>query len=114
MMKLTDVIISIIIMSIITFLTRAFPFIFFSKRKPPEIIIFIEKYIPPMVMVILVLYCLKDIAWSKAPFGMPEIISIFMVSILHLWKNNPLLSIFGGTIFYMVLIQSNIIGIILK
>lgn len=92
MMSLTNVFFSIIIMSLITLFTRAFPFLFFRNRKPPAIIVFIEKYIPPMIMVILVLYCLKDIKWLKNPYGLPEIISILLVFILHIWKKNPLIS----------------------
>ncbi|OHD14267.1 MAG: branched-chain amino acid transporter AzlD [Spirochaetes bacterium GWC1_27_15] len=114
MMNLTNVFISIIIMSVITFFTRAFPFIFFRKIKPPKILLFIEKYIPPMVMVILVLYCLKDVKWTNLPYGIPELISIALVCILHTWKKNPLLSIFGGTIFYMIIIQTDLFSKILK
>ena len=100
-----DLAFSIAIMAGVTFFTRAFPFIFFSRRKVPPLLQFAESYIPPMIMVILVIYCLKDIHWTTAPHGLPEIISSILVAALHLWKRNPLLSIFGGTIFYMILVQ---------
>ncbi len=109
-MPLRNIIFPIIIMALVTFLTRAFPFIFFRDKKPPEIILFIEKYIPPMIMVILVIYCLKDINFVSAPFGIPEILSILIVAVVHLWKRNALASILGGTALYMILIQSNIIN----
>jgi len=57
-------------------------------------------------MTILVFYSIKDVAWFTSPFGLPEIIGILLVVILHLWKRNPLISIFGGTIVYMILVQA--------
>ena len=60
-------------------------------------------------MVILVIYSLKDTSWTSAPFGLPEIISLLFVTIIHLWKNNPLISIFGGTILYMIFVQTGIL-----
>lgn len=108
-MTLNKAFVAIIIASLVTFFTRAFPFIFYSKHTPPAIIIFIEKYIPPMMMVVLVFYCLKDISWTKSPFGLAEVISITFVVIIHLWKSNPLISIFGGTILYMALIQTGVL-----
>jgi Predicted branched-chain amino acid permeases (azaleucine resistance) len=83
--------------------TRAFPFVLFSRRDPPRIIIFIEKYIPPMVMAILVVYCLKDVKFTSQPWGVPSLAALALTVILHLWKRNPMISIFGGTILYMIL-----------
>jgi branched-subunit amino acid transport protein AzlD len=114
MMSLENVIVSIIIMSIITFFTRAFPFIFFKDKNPPELILFIEKYIPPMIMVILVIYCLKDIKFLTVPFGIPEITSVLFVSAVHIWKKNALLSILGGTALYMLFIQSGVFNLLFK
>jgi branched-subunit amino acid transport protein AzlD len=69
---------------------------------------YLEEVIPPMVMVILVLYCLKDVKWGLFPNGIPELLGIGLVAGLHLWKGNALVSIFGGTAFYMVLVQSGV------
>lgn len=110
LMPLSRVFIAIFIIAAITFFTRVFPFLFFSHRKPPKILDFVQQYIPPMVMVILVIYSIKDTQWTAIPFGLPEIISLLFVTIIHLWKNNPLISIFGGTILYMIFMQTGIIG----
>ena len=110
MMSLEKVAISIFTMSAITFFTRIFPFIFFKDKNPPDIIIFAEKYIPPMIMTILVIYCLKDINFLLLPFGTPEIISITFVAAVHIWRKNQLISILGGTSLYMALVQSNVIS----
>jgi branched-subunit amino acid transport protein AzlD len=108
-MPLSRVFIAIFIIAAVTFFTRVFPFLFFSRRKPPKILDFIQQYIPPMVMVIFVIYSIKDTSWTSAPFGLPEIISLLFVTIIHLWKNNPLISIFGGTILYMIFVQTGIL-----
>lgn len=107
-MPLSRVFIAIFMIAAVTFFTRVFPFLFFSRRRPSKILDFVQQYIPPMIMVILVIYSLKDTKWTTAPFGLPEIISLFFVTIIHLWKGNPLFSIFGGTILYMILIQTGI------
>ena len=65
---------------------------------------YLEKYIPPMILLLLVIYCVKDVSWRQRPYGLPELISIAVVAAVHLWKNNALLSICAGTILYMVLL----------
>jgi|WetSurMetagenome_2_1015567.scaffolds.fasta_scaffold72045_3 branched-subunit amino acid transport protein AzlD len=95
--------IATIISTLIICGTRAFPFVLFSRRDPPRIIKFIEKYIPPMVMAILVIYCLKDIQITVKPYSLPSFIALGVTVALHLWKHNPLISISGGTILFMIL-----------
>jgi branched-subunit amino acid transport protein AzlD len=97
-------------MAAVTFFTRVFPFLFYRHKKPPEIILFVGKYIPPVVITILVVYCLKDIDWGKAPYGFNEMLAVLLVFILHGWRRNPLLSIFGATLFYMFLAQTAVIN----
>lgn len=105
MLTLNQALIATLIGTAVIFSTRAFPFVLFSKREPPAIIRFIEKYIPPMVMAVLLIYCFKDVQFMAKPFGIPEISALVVTVILHLWKNNSMLSIFGGTFLYMVLIH---------
>lgn len=105
-LPVSKVIIAIIASSLIIFFERAFPFLLFSKREPPKIIKFIEKYIPPMVMSALVVYCLKDISFTSGSIGfLPYILGVIVTIILHLWKRNTLISIFGGTAIYMILLR---------
>ena len=54
---------------------------------------------------LLVVYCLKDVNILSGSHGLPEAIAILVVVLLHLWKKQMLLSIAGGTICYMLLIQ---------
>lgn len=110
MLNLTQVFIAIFCIAVVVFLERAFPFLLFSKKNPPKIILFIEKYIPPMVMAALLFYCIKDINFFKEKqidlHGfLPYLISTILTIAVHLWKRNALISIFGGTIIYMILIR---------
>jgi len=99
----TEALVAVGCFAAIIFATRLFPFVLFSRRDPPKIIQFIEKHIPPAVMAILVIYSLKDIDWQHAPGGIPELAALGVVTILHLWKKNALLSISGSTAFYMII-----------
>ena len=82
------------------------PFIIFSvKRKIPEFVNCIGRYLPSTVFGMLVIYCLKDVQLLQGNYGISKMISILVITILHVWKRNMLISIPGGTICYMVLIQ---------
>ncbi len=94
-----------ILIMLIVILERAFPFILFSKKEPPAIIRFVEKYIPPMVMAALVVYCLKDLQFTEPVLVVPTVAGIAVTAVSFLWKHNSLISIFGGTIVYMVLMR---------
>jgi branched-subunit amino acid transport protein AzlD len=61
--------------------------------------------LPPAIIGMLVIYCLKDVSLTEAPHGMPELIASVCVILLHIWKRNPLISILIGTAVYMLLIQ---------
>lgn len=99
-------IIMIAVMALVTMATRFLPFIIFGqKRKTPEIIIYLGKVLPCAIMGMLVVYCLKDVSFLQAPYGIPELLGIAVVAALHLWKRQSLLSIGVGTAFYMVLVQ---------
>ncbi|MFP4697344.1 MAG: branched-chain amino acid transporter permease [Eubacteriales bacterium] len=98
--------IAILIMAIITFITRVAPFIIFRNyKRTPKYVVYIGKYLPPAVIAMLIIYCLKDINLLAFPFGIPEMIGIAVVALLHIWKRNNLISIIGGTIIYMIQVQ---------
>ena len=90
-----------------TQLTRWLPFwLFPEKKQPPAVVAYLGKVLPPAMMGLLVVYCLRSISWLSAPHGAPELIAIAAVAGLHLWKRNVLPSIAGGTVLYMVLVQA--------
>lgn len=104
-LTLNQALIATLVSTLVIFATRAFPFILFSKRKPPAIIQFIEKYIPPMVMAVLLVYCFKDLQFVPGQFDFSSLIALAATILLHIWKGNSMISIFGGTIIYMILIR---------
>lgn len=96
---------AIAVMTGVNFITRVFPFLFFAKRDLPKSLVFIEKFFPAVIMTILIVYSIKDVNISIYPYGIKEFCSIVFVIILHLVLKNYLISIFLGTISYMMLVQ---------
>lgn len=96
----------IVVAVLVTMATRFLPFLIFGEnRKTPPVIEYLGKVLPFAIMGMLVIYCLKDVSLLRAPHGLPELISCAAVVILHVWKRNSLLSIGGGTVCYMLLVQ---------
>ena len=90
-----------------TQLTRWLPFwLFPEKKQPPAVVAYLGKVLPPAMMGLLVVYCLRNIQFSAPPHGAAEILSVAAVALLHRWRGNVLLSIAGGTALYMVLVQA--------
>ncbi|MGN1457860.1 MAG: branched-chain amino acid transporter permease [Acutalibacteraceae bacterium] len=105
-MTLTEQIITIAMVVLATMLTRFLPFILFPADKPtPKYIKYLGDVLPSAIFALLVIYCLKNVSIFDGSHGIPELISIAVVIALHLWKKQMLLSIAGGTICYMLLVQ---------
>ena len=89
-----------------TMLTRFLPFfIFRENQETPAFIRYIGKFLPSAVFGMLVIYCLKNVSVFSGSHALPALISIAAVIALHLWKRQMLLSIAGGTVLYMLLVQ---------
>lgn len=89
-----------------TMMTRFVPFLVFPAGKPtPKYIQYLGKVLPAAVFGLLVVYCLKNVSLFAASHGIPELLGIAVVVGLHLWKRQMLLSIAGGTVCYMLLVQ---------
>ena len=96
----------IAVMTLVTMATRFLPFLIFGEKKEtPPLITYLGQVLPFAIMGMLVVYCLKDVAFFSVPFGAPEIIGCAIVAVLHLWKRNSLLSIGVGTVCYMLMVQ---------
>lgn len=96
----------VLVVAACTFITRFLPFALFGGGKAvPDTVKIIGELLPPAVIAILVVYCVKSVNILAAPRGLPEFISVAIVALLHIWKRNNLLSIGGGTLVYMILIQ---------
>ncbi len=95
----------VLAMAFFTWLLRFLPFHVFRKNTPGYIV-YLGKVLPSAIIGMLVVYCLKDVEFSAAPFGLPELIAAVSVVVLQRWKRNSLISILVGTILYMVLIRT--------
>ena len=106
-MTTAQIAISIAVMAAVTFLTRVLPFLLFDRgAQPPKVIHYLGEYLPPAVMAMLVVYCYRSMTFDAAANWAPGVIAGITVVLLHIWKRNNMLSIVGGTILYMVLVQA--------
>lgn len=105
-MTLTQRIMTIGMVVLGTMLTRFLPFLLFPAGRPtPKYIQYLGTVLPAAVFGLLVVYCLKDVSLLTGSHGVPELIAIAAVIGLHVWKRQMLLSIAGGTVCYMLLVQ---------
>ena len=106
-MTLSQQMLTIAMVVLGTALTRFLPFLIFPSGKPTtKYIQYLGKVLPAAVFGLLVVYCLRNVDLLSGSHGLPELLSILLVIGLHVWKRQMLLSIAGGTIFYMILVQT--------
>lgn len=97
---------AVAIMAAVTMLIRFIPFVVFGgKRKTPAVITYLGTVLPYAIMGMLVVYCLKGISFAETKSFVPELIAGAVVVLSYVWKKNTLLSIVGGTVCYMLLVQ---------
>ena len=84
---------------------RMLPYIIFANGKLPKLVKFYEKYLPYSLMAILFYFCLSAVKFSIYPYGFPEILTLLIVGVLQFWKKNMMLSLFLGTVIYLILIR---------
>lgn len=91
--------------ALVTALLRALPFLLFRGRDLPRWVTWLGRVLPPAIMAVLVVYCLRGLDLGGPAHGLPELIAVAATAWLHLWRRNTLLSIAGGTAVYMALIR---------
>ena len=97
---------SIAVMAVVTFLTRALPSILFDHGDhPPKLVLYLGKVLPPAIIAMLIVYCFRGVSFAAPSGWLPALAAGLAAVLLHLWKGNDLISIFGATVFYMVLVQ---------
>ena len=105
-MTLHQQLLTIAVVALGTMVTRFLPFLIFpAGKETPRFIQYLGKALPGAVFGLLLVYCLKHVSFLAGSHGLPEIIAIAVVVVLHLWKRQMLLSVAGGTICYMLLVQ---------
>ena len=100
-MTISQQIITVAMVILATMLTRFLPFLIFPAGRPtPKYVQYLGRVLPSAVFGLLIIYCLKNVSIFTGSRGLPELIAI-----LHVWKRQMLLSIAGGTVCYMLLVQ---------
>ena len=94
----------VLAMSAVTILLRFLPFLVF-RRRTPGYVAYLGRVLPPAIIGMLVIYCLKDVAPTARPYGIPELIAVACVVIAQIWRRNSILSILSGTAVYMLLVR---------
>ena len=101
MIGITDSLLIIAVAAVCTFLTRALPFMIFKNAEAlPRKIVYLGNVLPMAIV-----YCVRNTSFFQYPYGLPELLGIGSVVLLHVWKRNNMISIIGGTLLYMVLVQ---------
>ena len=96
----------VLVAGAVTYLLRSLPFLIFPEGKePPAWVTRFTRLLPPAVMGMLIIYCIREIHITQAPHGLPELIAVAVTATVHLWKKNTLFSIILGTACYMVLLR---------
>ena len=97
---------SFAVMAGVTFLTRALPFLLFDRGDhPPKLVLYLGRVLPPAIIAMLIVYCLKGVTFTTLGGWVPPLAASLAAVLLHLWKGNDLISIFGATVLYMILVQ---------
>lgn len=105
-MTTTQQIITIVLMALVTMLTRFLPFLLFPPgHQTPAYVKYLGHVLPLAVFGMLVVYCLKDVQWLSGSHGVPELIGIAVTIAVHFWKRQMLWSIAAGTATYMLIIH---------
>ena len=102
----SQALITIAVIVLGTVLARALPFLIFpAGKETPKFIVYLGEVLPYAIIGMLIIYCFKEVSTVAAPHGIPEAIATVFVVAIHKWKHNLLVSIGGGTLLYMVLVQ---------
>ena len=121
--SVTEALLLSIVMAAVIFFCRVFPFLFFRGKstdtdagasnpdgrgatKSREVFLsFVEKTVPPAAMTVLAFNALAGPAKTNLSEAIPALAAAAFTAIVHLWRRNPLISIFGGTAVYILLLR---------
>ena len=105
MLSLPRLVIAVFACAAVTFAIRAAPFVIFTSGRIPRALLHVTRFLPPLVMAALLIFSFRTEDFRVYPHGIPAIVGLALTLSLHLWRRNSLLSIFTGTVAYMVLIR---------
>jgi branched-subunit amino acid transport protein AzlD len=104
-MSAFEITIMIAVAALGTMATRFAAFWFFGARTVPPFVTYLGQVLPPAVMAMLIVFCLKDTAVTHAPYGLPEWLGVALTAGLYRWRRNVLIAVLGGTVVYMGLLR---------
>ena len=93
------------VVAAVTWALRAAPFLLFGKKPLPAVMRYLGRFLPPVIMTVLVIYCLRSTAFGAFPFGIPELAACALVVALQCIRKNMYLSVIAGTLCYMILLR---------
>lgn len=102
----------VVVLALATQITRFLPFLLPKPWLDNRFVRTLQTGLPAVILLLLVVYCLKDTPVTVAPWGLAEGLSLAVVVGLHVWKRNALVSIGAGTALYMVLVQTGVLKLV--
>jgi branched-subunit amino acid transport protein AzlD len=94
---------AVLVAAAITWALRAVPFALLAPLRHSELIRFLGDHSPMGVMIALVGYTIRDVAWLDPAIALPILISGAITAGLQLWRSNLVLSLAGGTAAHVAL-----------
>ena len=91
--------------SIVTIVLRFLPFVVFRKGQLPKAVVYLGKVLPSAIMAMLVIFCYRNYDFTVVSDFLPAVIAGVSTVLLYVWKRNTMISIFGGTVLYMLFVQ---------
>lgn len=90
------------ICAVCTFAERLMPFLIFRKGRVPAVVAYLGRVLPVAIMATLAVYYTS---FTSAAGYLPQLAAVAVTAGLYLWRKSTLLSVLGGTLVYMVLVQ---------
>lgn len=87
----------------ITFGLRALPFILFrGERALPAWLDRLGRGLPPLIMAVLIIYCLKDAPFAPIESGITQAAGVAATAVSYKLSRNTLFGIVIGTVVYII------------
>lgn len=93
------------VMAFATFVTRALPFVAFSRSRNHPMLLYFGRYLPPMIMVVLVCFGLTGLQIETGGRLANATLALVAVTVVQLVCRNTLMSILVGTGLYVCGVQ---------
>lgn len=92
------------VMALVTVLLRFLPFLIFSREAvTPPYISYLGGALPPAIIGMLVVYCLRDVSFTGGSYALPEAAAVLVTAATEAWRRDSLTGILAGTVVYMML-----------